>query len=121
MGRTFVRCTIPAALVLSLLASTRIATSAFAAEGDPGSGDAATSDAAAASNGCPVTWLGLRNNLRQAISQVHSGSMWGGAVNPDGVVCAVAFSGKPRFDELRLSRQIAAAKAFTANGLSLNG
>jgi uncharacterized protein GlcG (DUF336 family) len=115
------RCTISAALVLSLLASTRIATSAFAAEGDPGSGDAATSDAATASNGCPVTWLGLRNNLRQAVSQVHSGSMWGVAVNRDGVVCAVAFSRKTRFDELRLSRQIAAAKAFTADGLSLNG
>ncbi len=41
-------------------------------------------------------------------------------VNREGVVCAVAFSGTDRGSQWLSSRQIAAAKAFTANGLSLN-
>ena len=47
--------------------------------------------------------------------------MWAAVVDRDGTVCAVAFSGANRFSQWLLSRQIAAAKAFTANGLSLNG
>jgi Haem-degrading len=39
-------------------------------------------------------------------------------VNRRGVVCAVAFSGPNLSSQWLLSRQIAAAKAFTANGLS---
>jgi uncharacterized protein GlcG (DUF336 family) len=45
---------------------------------------------------------------------------WAVAVTPGGVVCAVAFSGAKVGDQWLSSRQIAAAKAFTANGLSLN-
>jgi uncharacterized protein GlcG (DUF336 family) len=45
---------------------------------------------------------------------------WAVAVTPGGVVCAVAFSGPKVGDQWLSSRQIAAAKAFTANGLSLN-
>jgi uncharacterized protein GlcG (DUF336 family) len=43
------------------------------------------------------------------------------AVNRGGVVCAVAYSGQNHGSQWLLSRQIAAAKAFTANGLSLDG
>ena len=45
---------------------------------------------------------------------------WAVVVNRHGVVCAVAFSGASRDSQWLLSRQIAAAKAFTANGLSLD-
>jgi hypothetical protein len=41
-------------------------------------------------------------------------------VNREGIVCAVAFSGANASSQWLSSRQIAAAKAFTANGLSLN-
>jgi uncharacterized protein GlcG (DUF336 family) len=46
---------------------------------------------------------------------------WAVVVNREGVVCAVAYSGRQRDAQWLLSRQIAAAKAFTANGLSLDG
>src|SRR4029079_12965519 len=45
---------------------------------------------------------------------------WAVVVNRQGVACAVAFSGPARDSQWLLSRQIAAAKAFTANGLSLD-
>jgi hypothetical protein len=47
--------------------------------------------------------------------------MWGSAVNRDGIVCAVAFSGPNRNAQFPVSRVISAAKAFTANGVSLDG
>ena len=47
--------------------------------------------------------------------------MWGVVVNRDGVVCAVAFTGKNRGDQFPGSRVVAAAKANTANALSLPG
>lgn len=73
---------------------------------------------------CPVTFQELRSALRQADTADTSGlnnHYWAVVVNRSGVVCAVAFSGESRDAQWLLSRQIAAAKAFTANGLSLNG
>jgi hypothetical protein len=74
--------------------------------------------------GCPVAYNILQLNLRQADEADHSGldnHYWAVIVNREGVVCAVAFSGEARDQQWLLSRQIAAAKAFTANGLSLDG
>ena len=45
--------------------------------------------------------------------------MWGTIVNRDGIVCAVAFTGKDRGDEWPGSRVISAQKANTANAFSL--
>ena len=45
--------------------------------------------------------------------------MWGTVVNRDGIVCAVAFTGKDRGDEWPGSRVISAQKANTANAFSL--
>jgi uncharacterized protein GlcG (DUF336 family) len=73
---------------------------------------------------CPVTFQSLRSALRDADTADSTGlnnHYWAVVVNRAGVVCAVAFSGEGRDAQWLLSRQIAAAKAFTANGLSLNG
>lgn len=75
-------------------------------------------------NGCPVSHNTLRVNLGTADDNDHTGldnHYWAVVVNREGVVCAVAFSGDSRDAQWLLSRQIAAAKAFTANGLSLDG
>jgi uncharacterized protein GlcG (DUF336 family) len=45
--------------------------------------------------------------------------MWATVVNRDGIVCAVAFTGKDRGDEWPGSRVISAQKANTANAFSL--
>jgi uncharacterized protein GlcG (DUF336 family) len=47
--------------------------------------------------------------------------MWASAVNRDGVVCAVAFTGDNRGDQWPGSRVISAQKANTANAFSLPG
>ena len=73
---------------------------------------------------CPVSYQGLRAALRDADQADGTGlnnHYWAVAVNRGGVVCAVAYSGSNRGAQWLLSRQIAAAKAFTANGLSLDG
>jgi len=72
---------------------------------------------------CPVTQAVLHQKLVQADNQDTTGlnnHFWAVVVNRGGVVCAVAFSGPNRDAQWLLSRQIAAAKAFTANGLSLD-
>jgi uncharacterized protein GlcG (DUF336 family) len=72
---------------------------------------------------CPVSFQGLRSALRdadQADSTGLNNHYWAVVVNRGGVVCAVAYSGPNRGAQWLLSRQIAAAKAFTANGLSLD-
>jgi uncharacterized protein GlcG (DUF336 family) len=72
---------------------------------------------------CPVTLQALRSALRDADVADATGldnHYWAVVVNRAGVVCAVAFSGPGRDTQWLLSRQIAAAKAFTANGLSLD-
>jgi uncharacterized protein GlcG (DUF336 family) len=73
---------------------------------------------------CPVSHEAIRFNLIEADTADSSGlnnHYWAVVVNRAGVVCAVAFSGPNRDSQWLLSRQIAAAKAFTANGLSLDG
>ena len=75
------------------------------------------------STNCPVTPRALRLNLAQADADDATGldnHYWAVVVNREGVVCAVAYSGPSRDSQWLLSRQIAAAKAFTANGLSLD-
>jgi uncharacterized protein GlcG (DUF336 family) len=67
--------------------------------------------------------------LKAALSAVVSGggngglafNMWATAVNRDGVVCAVAFTGPNRGDQWPGSRVISAQKANTANAFSLPG
>ena len=74
--------------------------------------------------GCPVTYQALKTNLQKAAADDSTGlnnNYWGVVVNRAGVVCAVAYSGPRTDSQWLLSRQIAAAKAFTANGLSLDG
>jgi uncharacterized protein GlcG (DUF336 family) len=72
---------------------------------------------------CPVSFTGLRDALIAAAGADSTGldnDYWAVAVNREGTACAVAYSGEERDGQWLLSRQIAAAKAFTANGLSLD-
>lgn len=76
-----------------------------------------------ADDNCPVTHGDLRSTLIAADTADSTGlnnHYWAVVVNREGLVCAVAFSGSGRDAQWLLSRQIAAAKAFTANGLSLD-
>jgi uncharacterized protein GlcG (DUF336 family) len=73
---------------------------------------------------CPVTHSGLKAALVNADADDSTGlnnHYWAVVVDRQGAVCAVAYSGDTRDAQWLLSRQIAAAKAFTANGLSLDG
>ncbi len=72
---------------------------------------------------CPVTHDVLKKKLWNAANIDSTGldnNYWAVVVNRGGVVCAVAYSGRAVGDQWLSSRQIAAAKAFTANGLSLD-
>ena len=72
---------------------------------------------------CPVTFDRLRGEIRDAANEDSTGfdnDYWAVVVNREGIVCAVAYSGRDRDSQWLLGRQIAAAKAFTANGLSLD-
>ena len=72
---------------------------------------------------CPVAFERLRSELEDADEEDSTGlnnHYWAVVVNRQGIVCAVAYSGRDRDSQWLLSRQIAAAKAFTANGLSLD-
>jgi uncharacterized protein GlcG (DUF336 family) len=72
---------------------------------------------------CPVSHQALSTQLVAADAADTTGldnHYWAVVVNRSGVVCAVAFSGPDADSQWLLSRQIAAAKAFTANGLSLD-
>jgi uncharacterized protein GlcG (DUF336 family) len=65
----------------------------------------------------------LENALKTAVASENSGlnnEMWGTIVNRDGIVCAVAFSGKDRGAQWPGSRVISAQKANTANAFSLD-
>jgi len=82
-----------------------------------------TGTAEATSSRCPVTHAQLKDALVRAASTDSTGfnnDYWGVVVNHEGVVCAVAFSGAHPRSQWIASRQIAAAKAFTAYGLSLD-
>lgn len=79
------------------------------------------SSSVALANNCPTNWQKLRNTLKTAVAQntpPATNQFWAVLVNRTGVVCAVAFSGSNLTSQWLLSRQIAAAKAFTSNGLS---
>ncbi|GBD50231.1 hypothetical protein METY_3444 [Methylopila sp. Yamaguchi] len=79
---------------------------------------------AAQAEDCPVTHAALKSALLQADEVDTTGlnnHYWAVVVNRSGTVCAVAYSGPTVSSQWLLSRQIAAAKAFTANGLSLDG
>ena len=70
------------------------------------------------------TYGALKAALASARNQANGGfnlDMWGTVVNRDGIVCAVAFTGKNRGDEWPGSRAISAQKAYTANAFSLPG
>jgi uncharacterized protein GlcG (DUF336 family) len=65
----------------------------------------------------------LRAQLELARGQASGGfnlDMWGTVVNRDGIVCAVAFTGRARGDQWPGSRVISAQKANTANAFSLH-
>ena len=75
---------------------------------------------------CPVGHAALLVALQASVA-VNGGPnsnggldnhMWATVVDPDGEVCAVAFSGGDRIDQWGLSRAISAQKANTARGLS---
>jgi uncharacterized protein GlcG (DUF336 family) len=65
----------------------------------------------------------LRRALADIVREGGNGGlgndMWAAAVDRDGVVCAVAFSGDDRGAQWPGSRMIAAQKAYTANAFSL--
>jgi uncharacterized protein GlcG (DUF336 family) len=66
----------------------------------------------------------LKDKLTQARNASNGGfnlDMWGTVVNRDGVVCAVAFTGKDRASQWPGSRVVSAQKAYTANAFSLPG
>lgn len=73
---------------------------------------------------CPATHGQFRAALVSAANKDSTGlnnNCWGVVVNRQGEVCAVAYSGPSIGSQWLLSRQIAVAKVFTANGLSLDG
>ncbi len=66
----------------------------------------------------------LKQALTLARNEANGGfnlDMWATMVNRDGIVCAVAFTGKHRGDQWPGSRVISAQKANTANAFSLPG
>jgi uncharacterized protein GlcG (DUF336 family) len=77
-------------------------------------------------NGCGSlpNYSQLKSALVKAVADEKSGldlQMWATIVDRDGVVCAVAFSGKDRGAQWPGSRVISAQKANTANAFSLDG
>src|SRR5579884_3114715 len=74
---------------------------------------------------CPVQSAKLRQVLQQSVKPSGGPSNggldnneWAAVVNRNGMVCAIAFSGKSADQQWLASRAIAAEKAFTANGMS---
>jgi len=90
---------------------------------------ASTASAVEVPNICPdeTSKTAIHNALKDILKSVQAGKdnggfgfhMWGNIVNRDGEVCAVVFTGDDRGDQWPDSRNIAAAKAYTANSLSL--
>jgi uncharacterized protein GlcG (DUF336 family) len=74
--------------------------------------------------GALPSWERLKAALTAARNQANGGlnlDMWGTIVDRDGVVCAVAFTGRDRTRQWPGSRVISAQKANTANAFSLPG
>lgn len=76
---------------------------------------------------CPVTFDQLTKTLKAAVKPGGGPSNggfdnneWAAVVTRDGTICALTRSGDRVGDQWPGSRAIAAEKAFTANGLSLN-
>ena len=87
------------------------------------SGTARATEEAESSSPCPVTYARLKAAVSQAAAADSTGlnnDFWAVAVARSGRICAVAYSGATVYSQWLLSRQIAAAKAYTANGLSLD-
>jgi uncharacterized protein GlcG (DUF336 family) len=85
----------------------------------------ASAQAPGPANGCAAlpNHAALKAALDKATADEKSGlnnHMWATIVDHDGVVCAVAFSGKDRFSQWPGSRVISAQKANTANAFSLD-
>lgn len=81
-----------------------------------------------ARDGCPADQGALAAALRAAVApsggETNGGldnNEWAALVARDGMICALAFSGATSDAQWPASRAIAAEKAFTANGLSLDG
>ena len=82
---------------------------------------------AMAAGKCPVTFDQLKKTLKAAVKPgggPSNGGLdnneWAAAVTRDGTICALTYSGDKATDQWPGSRAIAAEKAFTANGLSLD-
>ena len=76
---------------------------------------------------CPVTPDQLRTALQQSVKSsggpTNGGldnNEWAAAVDTNGIVCAITYSGQTVTDQWAASRAISAEKANTANALSLN-
>ena len=81
---------------------------------------------AQAAGKCPVAFDQLKKALKAAVKPgggPSNGGLdnneWAAVVTRDGTICALTFSGEKATDQWPGSRAIAAEKAFTANGLSL--
>jgi uncharacterized protein GlcG (DUF336 family) len=81
----------------------------------------------ARSANCPVTHDQLTQALKASVKPSGGPSnggldnnMWGVVIARDGTVCAVAFTGASGGDQWPASRAIAAEKANTANGVSVD-
>lgn len=112
------RAVVSAGIVLGILALgfSPLAGRLIGSPGVSAQGDDANTD-------CPVSHSTLSAELAVADGDDSTGlgnHYWAVVVNRGGVVCAVAYSGATVDAQWLLSRQIAAAKAFTANGLSLD-
>jgi uncharacterized protein GlcG (DUF336 family) len=107
------------------LISTKTWLAAFLISGGVASATAATGGARGADAQC--TGLPDHAFLKAALSAARESNnggfnldMWGTVVNRDGVVCAIAYTGKSgRGDQWPGSRIISAQKAYTANAFSL--
>jgi len=106
------------ALTIALVFLLFAATAVWAAQSDGDQGDGS-------SNGCSnlPDHLALQTALNSAVLTETSGlnlHMWATLVDRDGIVCAVAFSGRDRGAQWPGSRVISAQKANTANSFSLD-
>jgi uncharacterized protein GlcG (DUF336 family) len=107
------------------LNSTKTWLAAFLISGGVASATAATGGGRGADAQC--TGLPDHAALKAALTAARDASnggfnldMWGTVVNRDGVVCAIAYTGKNgRGDQWPGSRIISAQKAYTANAFSL--